>query len=234
MTEPRVAIVDDDEWVRRGRQAALVEHGIPVAVSADPDGALELPAEVWSEVDLVLVDAKDERADFDLYVGVRVVEHLRSAGPDDLDIVVITGHVLDDVLRLRMAEAGADFLYGHSDVRTPDDLAAVVREPGRGTSAPPPDPRVLEEAGLGPTARPNEAMRYLDETGLAAAVEGASGGESQKALPTGRRGIINARQRLGGLLGTTPTDPRATTPEWRRVVEVIDRIRGRGGGTPTP
>jgi CheY-like chemotaxis protein len=232
MGEPRVAIVDDDAWVRRGRQAALEDHGIPVVVSAHPEEALEFPADSWGDVDVVLVDAKDERADFDLYVGVRVVERLRAVTPSDLQIVVITGHVLDDVLRLRMAEAGADWLYGHSDVRSPDDLVAIVRAPGHGDAAPPPDPRALDAAGLSPDARPNEALRYLEDAGLAGAVTSSSSGESQKALAAGRRRIINARQRLAGVLGTTPTDPRATTPEWRRLVSVIDRIRGRGG-TPT-
>ena len=100
-----------------------------------------------------------------------------------------------------------------------------------GNTAPPPDPDELRRAGLAPDARPNAALSYLAESGLAPAVENASAGESQKALPVGRRRIIAARERLASLLGTTPTDPRASTPEWRRVVSVIDRVRGRGGAS---
>lgn len=227
MGELRVAIIDDDGWVRRGRAVALQEQGIATPLVLDPTEALVLEGEDWAAIDVALVDAKDENADFDLYVGVAVVEHLRRVAPDELTIVVITGHVLDDVLRLRMAEAGADWLYGHADVRTPDDLASIVREPGRGAVAPPPDPAALRRVGLSPSARPNAAMSYLDETGLASVVEISSAGESQKTLPVGRRTIIGARHRLSKLLGTTPTDPRASSPEWRRVVAVIDRVRGR-------
>ncbi|MGY6501077.1 MAG: hypothetical protein ACXIVQ_09345 [Acidimicrobiales bacterium] len=228
MCGPRVAIVDDDGWVRRGRVAALEERGIEVAVSAEHDAALRLGHEAWARVDVALVDAKDESADFDLYVGVRVVEHLRAVAPSGTVVVVVTGHVLDDVLRLRMAEAGADWLYGHADVRTPDDLVAVVRNPGSGAVAPPADPDRLRSAGLDPDARPNEAMSYLDHSGLVDAVVSTSDGEAQKALSVGRRRIIGARRHLTRLLGTTPSDPRATTPEWRRLVQVVDRVRGRG------
>jgi CheY-like chemotaxis protein len=226
---PRVAIIDDDGWVRRGRVAALGDEGVEVVLSLEHRDALEADDASWEGVEVALVDAKDKRADFDLYVGVKVVEHLRRVGPRDLTIVVVTGHVLDDVLRLRMAEAGADWLYGHADVRTPEDLVAIVRDPGQGAVAPPADPEALREAGLSPDARPNAALSYLDERGLAEAVAGASQGESQKALPVGRRRLIAARERLASLLGTTPTDPRAATPEWRRLVTVIDRVRGRSG-----
>ena len=63
--------------------------------------------------------------------------------------VVISGHVLSDVLRLRMAEAGADFFYGHEEVRELDDLLAVIRSPEQARRV-----QVIDETASAANKRP--------------------------------------------------------------------------------
>lgn len=113
-----VAVIDDDLWVRTGRATALTGAGLRVVAACDHAAALALGPDVWDQVDVALVDAWDGREAWDRFPGVAVVEAIRRRRtPAETLIVVISGHVVSDVLRLRMAEAGADFFYGHEEVR---------------------------------------------------------------------------------------------------------------------
>lgn len=222
----RVAIVDDDPWVARGRAAAIdATDGLQTVAVLTPAEALTMSAEDWSAPDVVIIDAHEDNEEFDRFVGVGVVQHIRRlVGAERPRIVVITGHVFNDLLRLRMAEAGADFFYAHTDVRTADDLRRVaLRLPGDETDVP--------DGRLAATGSPriNETIGWAERhLGEAAFVD-----ESQKALPVSRRTIITARQRLSGLI-----EPRAGTgagrelPSWRRVVEYVDRARGKDPRRP--
>ena len=130
-TVRRVVIVDDDLWIRRGRAEALDAHdAIEVVATMDHAEAVDSTG-IWESVDVALVDAWDHRAGFDRFPGVAVVEAIRGVRtPAETTIIVITGHVVNDMLRLRMAEAGADYFYGHDDVAGVEELVGVVCSPG--------------------------------------------------------------------------------------------------------
>lgn len=124
----RVAIVDDDVWMRTGRAAALAAfNDIEVVVALHPREAIDDVTQL-NNADVVLVDAHDPDAGFDRFHGVDVVRHIRAERPGALPvIVVITGHARNDLLRRRMAEAGADFLCAHREVHSPDMLVSTIR-----------------------------------------------------------------------------------------------------------
>ena len=206
-----VAIVDDDPWVRTDRAAALTGSGrVRVVFVGDHTAALD--REGWDDVDILVVDAHDPSADFDQFIGVRVVERIRrERTADQLRVLVLTGHVANDMLRIRMAEAGADLLHPHADVRTVEDLLAAI-EACRATPAPGPP-------GDSPV---NDAVRWA-ETHLGA--ESLDLERSQKALPVSRRRLITARQRIG-TLGRVPARPERRLPEWREVARFLQRARG--------
>jgi hypothetical protein len=159
---------------------------------------------------------------------VQVVERIRARGnrPQPV-IVVITGHVLDDVLRLRMAEAGADFLFGHAHVRTVERLQTAATDPASMAQHAAPDPAVLEELGLTPASHPNAALHWVEQAGLAEVFVTAAEGESQKVLPAGRRQLQRSRQLLSDIGGIrrTAAGQRTSLPEWQQIVDVVTAIR---------
>jgi len=226
-----VAIVDDDVWVRAGRAAALAaSDGVDVVFDGDHDLALERPA--WDDVDLLLVDAHDPDADFDHYAGVRVVQRVRrDHGPSDVRIVVLTGHGGNDLLRIRMAEAGADELYAHRQVRTIHELMAVVS--GTVATDPTVDADVRQRAGLPHSARVNEAIEWAGEHLDAETVDPTT---PQKNLKVSRRRIITARRRIAGSVGLSKPPVASQDrplPTWHEIASLIDRARGadRNGGS---
>lgn len=225
----RIALVDDDEWVRRGRAQALGElDGIEVVLSASLLDALALAGHVWDTVDTALIDAHDPAAGFDEFPGVAVVERIRARTREPRPtVVVITGHVLDDMLRLRMAEAGADFLFGHAHVRTVERLHAVATDPGSIAIDAAPDPSALAELGLTSLSHPNAALKWVEEAGLTDVFVTAAEGESQKVLPTGRRALLRSRERVSEVGGVrrTASGQRTSLPEWQQIVDVVTAIR---------
>jgi len=220
----RVAIVDDDAWVRAGRGAAIdANEAVELVFSGDHGEAVQ--RETWDDVDVLLVDAHDPDAPFDHYAGVEVVERVRRRRPpDQLRIVVLTGHGANDLLRIRMAEAGADQLYAHRQVRTVEDLLAVTlgtapAEPTDGNDA-------RARAGLPASARINEAVAWAS-THLDA--ESVNPGTPQKNLRVSRRRIITARHRIADSTGLS-SPPTASSdrpiPTWREVAALLHRARG--------
>lgn len=188
------------------------------------------PEVTWDGVDVVIVDAFDEREAFDRFPGVAVVEAIRRRrSPDETLVVVISGHVLNELLRLRMAEAGADFFYGHAEVRDLPTLVEVIQQPDAGRRVDP----VPEAEGV------NAALRHVEEAGIAAAFEP---GQTQRAASLSRRTVINARRRVGEMtgLGAAPDtggrDRRRRMPEWKALVRFVNRARGidsdDSGGRP--
>jgi len=223
----RVAIVDDDLWIRSGRAHALAEvEAIDVVATVDHAQAIDA-AGLWENVDVALVDAWDQHGGFDRFPGVAVVEAIRrSRTPQETTIIVITGHVVNDMLRLRMAEAGADYFYGHDDVAGIDELVGVIREPGI-DHRPDVSPEALADLGLRPGGRANDALAWIRKEGL----DDAFSGESQKALPVSRRAIMRIRREIGTIARVN--EPRATGaehdvrwPEWQHVVRFVNRVRG--------
>jgi len=203
----RVAIVDDDEWVRRGRADALREvDAVDAVVSTDHRGALAWTVE-WDHVDVLVLDAHDPDAGWDQFPGVQVVERVRALRPRDaIRIVVVTGHAGNDLLRLRFAEAGADYLYDHEALRDVASLAAAIEGE---------DPSVRLPTTT--TTEVNEAIRAIEQLGVEDAF---APGRVQKQVPVSRRQIITLRRRLGRMVEPGPM------PTWRRLVEVVNRARG--------
>jgi CheY-like chemotaxis protein len=232
----RVAIVDDDEWVRIGRSVALAESGeVTVGFVGPHSEALSAGPSIWADIDVALIDAYDTDADFDHFAGVGVVEQIKALDADRRPVlIVITGHLLDDVLRLRMAEAGADYLFGHGEVRTVEQLLLAIRDPASVRSPGPPNPEALDKLGLTLDSRPNQAMHWVDESGLAEVFVEAAEGESQKTFEVGRRRIRAARQQLAARGGfrRTADGQRTSVPEWQQIVSIVSAARGKRRNEP--
>lgn len=219
----RVAVVDDDGWIRAGRQAVLdAAEGLTVVWVGDHQAGLEAP---WGDVDVALIDAHDPDAGFDRFAGVAVAAAARSASAD-LRIVVLSGHTHNDLLRIRMAEAGADEFHAHRDVATPEALLDLVRVAPVRTRATAGADGAHQRVGLSPTGRLNEAViwagQHLGEEALAA--------DTQAETGASRRRLITARTKLSTLAGLDARETsgaRRTLPAWRDVTELIDRARGR-------
>ncbi len=219
----RVAIVDDDLWVREGRASALARAaGISVVFTGDHVEALDRPT--WEDIEVVLVDAHDPGADFDRYRGVMVVAKIRQGPAPGPRVVVLTGHSKNDLLRIRMAEAGADEMHAHDDVRTVADLVALAE--GRAAPATLDGATARAKAGLAPGARLNEAVSWADDN---LGEDAIAPGQSQKSLPVSRRRLITARSHLARATGLGPQNGSAANrrlPAWQEVAEFLQRARG--------
>jgi DNA-binding NarL/FixJ family response regulator len=170
----RVVIVDDDDINRRGMASLLAEDaGIEVAASVTHAEALGRP-ELWDGVDVVVVDAADERNPDDHFPGVAVVEEVRRRRPRGrCRIVVITGHFFDDAVRRRMREAEADFYYHRSDVGDAGSLRDAVLRPDAQRRVPEPvDQAELFNQGVTDETRVNRAVAYAAEHELQTAMTG--------------------------------------------------------------
>lgn len=228
----RIAIVDDDAWVRAGRAAVLQTAGFDVVLTCDHAEALA-GHRVWAQVDVVLLDAWDAEQEWDRFPGVRVLEAIRrSEGGPGLLVIVISGHATNEVLRLRMAEAGADFFYAHSELRSRDDLVHAILRPEDARRSRSVESATLDALGLDATSRPNAALRDIEARGLEPAFAPAT---SQKALPVGRRTLITARRRIADIARLRRPDAGGSDrpPEWRRVVRAVNVARG-AEQPPTP
>ena len=164
----RVVVVDDDDINRRGMASLLGEDaGIAVAGSVTHAGALGRP-DLWEGVDVVLVDAADERNPADHFPGVAVVlEIRRHRTRAQTLIVVVTGHFFDDAVRRRMREAQADFYYHRSEVGDERSLRDAVLRPEAHRRVPDPvDPVDLFNQGITDDTRVNRAVTYAAEHDL--------------------------------------------------------------------
>jgi CheY-like chemotaxis protein len=229
----RVAVVDDDLWVRAGRASTLAAEEFDVVVECDHEEALSERI-AWEEIDVVLLDAWDAERQWDRFPGVAVVEAIRrSPGGGRILIIVISGHATNELLRLRMAEAGADFFYAHSELRTAEELADAIRRPDAARRSLVSDSEVLSELGISPSSRLNAGLHDIESRGLQPAFAPRT---SQKALPVGRRTLITTRARLADIVRMTKpgTDETERQPEWRRVVRLINRARGAADGSEVP
>jgi DNA-binding NarL/FixJ family response regulator len=165
----RVVVVDDDEVSRRGLGAVLGDHpDIDVVAEIDHDDAAAGGIALWDGIDMAVVDAADERRKDDAFPGVGVVTAIRRHRSRHQTIVVIrTGHFLDDALRLRMREAGADFFYHRSELQNASLLHQLVLHPEaarRGIPAPA-DTDLLARLGVGSASQVNAGVAFLRRFG---------------------------------------------------------------------
>ncbi len=223
----RVVVVDDDTWIRMGRAQGLAEYAdIEVVASLAHDDALAWP---WDDIDVAVVDAHDSSQEWDRYPGVRVVEAIRRTRSSEATTVIVTsGRMFDPMLRLRMAEAGADYFYAHLDAPDPESLSELIRHPDGSHAAAPGDGHELADMGLRTWSRPNEALRWVEESGAAAHFTEAG---TQKAARASRRALIKTRDEVARLARIDPSlgDPerRPGDVTWRDVVKFINRTLGR-------
>jgi CheY-like chemotaxis protein len=162
-----VVVVDDDEINRAGIVALLAgDPDITVAGSFCHTTALSCP-DLWPTVDVVLLDAADERRADDQFPGVEVVRRIRALGHTPV-VVVITGHFVDDALRHRMREARADFFFHRGQLTDARTLRAVARNPAAAARPVPPprDPEALFRLGVTGRTRVNAAVAYAAEHDL--------------------------------------------------------------------
>jgi CheY-like chemotaxis protein len=165
----RVVVVDDDAINRRGIASLLAEDpSVDVVACLTHTEALERP-ERWDSVDVVLVDAADERNRDDHFPGVAVVEAVRRRRPRPrIVILVVTGHFFDDAVRRRMREAQADFYYHRADLADASALRDAVLHPDTHRRVPGPlRPEALFAHGVTGDTRVNRAVDYAREHGLA-------------------------------------------------------------------
>jgi CheY-like chemotaxis protein len=207
----RVVVVEDDDINRRGIAGLLAEcDGIGLVAALTHQEAMRWEG-CWEEVDMVLVDAADERAQGDQFPGVAVVQLVRSRRtPHQTLVVVITGHFFDDALRRRLREARADFLYHRTELAERQALYDIVLHPESHRRIPDPDnPEAELRYGVTDATRVNRAVAYALEHRLGEALEQRSGQRTRAWLHLRRR--FNEEARLtamtsDGLLPDRPQD----------------------------
>ncbi len=135
-TSIRLVVVDDDDISRAGITTILgAAPGLEIVAALDHDAAAAW-GERWRGVDVVLVDAADERRDDDHFPGVSVIECVRRhRDRRQTRVIVLTGHFFNGALRRRIREAGADFfrlgVSAHSRVNAAVNHALAEGVPER-------------------------------------------------------------------------------------------------------
>ena len=230
-TVRRVVVLDDEELMRRGQCSAFVEAGDFELVGCASTAEAVTWDEEWCGVDVAIVDAYDPRRRFDRFVGVEVVDHLRSLALERQPEVFVVGlWGGNPYLTVRLAEAGADHVYRRDELRCAAELLAAVRRPG-GDTQPDSGAARLRIPGLQGPTRINRLLRLLAEGGLDRAFDP---GVTQSTSGFSRRQHINvrelvhaeaqldaaARHRTGG------RQVRGVVPTWREVVDFVNRARG--------
>ncbi len=224
----RVVVVDDDDINRRGMASLLAEErAIDVVASLTHAEALATPG-LWDGVDVVLVDAADERSRVDHFPGVAVVEEVRRHRPrGQTVIVVITGHFFDDAVRRRMREAQADFYYHRTEVGDADSLRnAVLHQDAQRRVPGPVDPEELFSQGVTDETRVNRAVAYAASHGLEA--EMAAGDRPRRSWLRVRR-EFNREARLNPVTvdGRRPDRPQLlpSRPQIARFLAWATRVK---------
>jgi len=183
--------------------------------------------EEWSSVDVVLVDAADEKVSGDQFPGVRVVRHIRACQHDRRAvIVVITGHFLNDGLRHRMADADADLFFLRSDIRSFTTLREVVLRPERFRRGVPPvtDPGARTALGVTDRSDVEHLVRYVDDNELGEVLDANGSGRPDprnRRWVRHRRGMAEAA-RIAPMNLTTGSGPsrKQLSPSLRQLAHV--------------
>lgn len=229
----RVIVVDDNRLTLPGFVQALRGHpSIELVAAFDHDEAANWDGD-WAEVDVVVVDAADESRRGDQFPGVTVVRRVREAAVRQQPlVVVVTGHYLHDGLRHRMADAGADFYFFRSDLRSPEGLVDIVLHPDRHRRGVPDvsDPETRRTLGVGVASDVESFVTWVEGQELGPAFAGQGPREDPRSRRWGRRRREAAA--AGGIEPvnlTTGDTPRGhSTPSIRqlgRLWEWAARIR---------
>lgn len=190
-----VVLVDDNRLTLDGYAETLRNHPhIDLMAAIGHDDALA-PERLWSNIDVVVLDAADEDKRGDQYPGVRVVRHIRAnEGEIRPTIIVVTGHFFDDGLRHRMAEADADFFFLRPEIRTSEKLIDIVLNPHHYLRGVPPISNKRDKQGLGVTERSQleEFVQYVEQHELETSLDP----HAPLRPPDGRRSMMRHRHNL--------------------------------------
>ncbi|WP_433518377.1 hypothetical protein ACQP2T_24435 [Nonomuraea sp. CA-143628] len=210
----RVVVVDDDDISRTGIVAILSgTPGVEVIAGLDHRAAAG-----WSYegVDVVLVDAADERSPDDHFPGVAVVEAVRRVrSRRQTTVIVLTGHFLDGAVRRRMREARADYFYHRSQLGDAARLRAAVLEPSGGVPGPA-DPEEEIRLGVSPVSRVNAAVAH-------ALAEHLPERLGERASPRSRA-WIRLRERFNRQARLAPTTSDGRAPDRAQSLPSLPQI----------
>lgn len=201
----RVRVVDDRDGLRTSIRVALEAcPDINVVDTMDHSTALQ-PNLCWDGIDVVIVDAADDRKADDQFPGVAVVERIRSSPLNrQPNVIVVTGYAVHDGLRVRMREAGADWFLHRTNIDA--DIVRAVQTP-RSDFNGVPDPvdrGQLEEMGWNSRSKINDAIRWAIETN-----------QINGLRPSTRRALQAARRTFTELTKVDPRNNNGTSPQRR-------------------
>lgn len=217
-----VVVVDDDDISRRGFGEVLADHDdIDVVGMFSHEAAMRWDGP-WRAVDVVIVDAADERRTDDHFAGVAVVERVRRMSDDRSPvIIVVTGHFFDDAVRRRMREADADFFYHRSELQDAASLHAAVLRPDAARVGVPDvrDPEALFRLGITPSSRVNDGVRAAGDMALSTEPDGGARSRPRTRL----RQVLNRSARLNPVNrdGTIP-DREQQTPSFPQIERFLE------------
>lgn len=243
----RVAIFDDDEFTRAGCLALLGKFSEIDLVSATDNAAAQRWRAPWEAVDAFVVDPTNEHRAHDQFDGIRVIDAIRRHRGDfgasrRPRIIAVSAHAGDDALRIRLREAGTDFLYPRSEVTTAADLVEIVRQPSAShVVAPPSDHITLQSLGITPRTALNRFVNHVVDEGLEPILRR---GAALKQAPISARsrwwsGLRRDLANVSGIAarncdGTTPHRAQETPSiaQFRRVFDWATKVKAlRPAGT---
>lgn len=231
----KVAVIDGDEWSRRGLSQALSELDM-FAVVASHDHDEALARRDWNDVDLILVDSGMDSDAWDRYIGVKVTQRIRSyvgRSQHSPHIVAFLNHGPTDVLRLRFAEAGANQSVLRAELCRTVQLLHVLNPSNRPVEVRPEARDEIARLGLSARSRLNAGLDHLQSTGLCDQF-------LTDAPDMSRRRSITVRSQLAEIMQIEPVAAGSgayvcrTTPSWRQLTDVVRLARGaadEGGGS---
>ena len=199
-----IVIVDDDDLTRRGMaQVFADEPSTDVIAELSHEEALSW-TDQWDRADIVIVDAANERSGPDQFPGVGVVQRVRERRTaDQTMVIVVTGHFFDDAVRMRMREAGANFLFHRSELHDSSILVDAVLHPDTARSVPrPTDGETIFHLGITAATNVNTALAWAAGEGLL--------GERQQ--PRSRRSSMALRRQFNEVANLEPVNADGFKP----------------------
>lgn len=224
-----VAVVDNDEWRRRGLVDGIRElNELQVARACGRDEAGQLRS---AELEVVLVAAESiAPGAWDRLVGLRTAGDVRRFLDRTATVVVLADDLSNPLLPVRAAEAGVDYLYARSDV---SDLVALQTA----LTAPSPQRRPAElidferirSLGVSFSSQLSEGLIMIEHRGLTGLFD------DPPSVHLTRRRSITLRRALARAMAVRAAGPvsaarnQSHCPTWHQLRQVVDIARGAHG-----
>jgi hypothetical protein len=225
-TSLRVAIVDDDEWRRRGRAAGTRELGGIIEL-AGGFRVEDCAVAAESSPSVVLVEAASGANGWDRFGGLAVAASIRAALGSEPTIVLLTDSDMNPLLPVRAAEAGADYVYRHHEIGDLPSFERLLlapsldRVPGRVA-----DLAFIRSLGISFASCPSAGLDLVKERGLTGLFDDPPAGRLS------RRQTITLRRQLAAVIGVRPAGrPSAALnqpvlPSWLQLRRLVNLARG--------